>query len=109
MLGALRTDRDKAMVYAMVLGGLPRCEVLGLRLVDIRVADRNVFVTEVKGGHQRVVPISNTFFAAVGDYLRNERPATATDRASSALARGETTIACPRRQPSRVGSRASST
>jgi integrase/recombinase XerD len=80
LLGALRTDRDKAMVYAMVLGGLRRCEVLGLRLVDIRVADRNVFVTEGKGGHQRVVPISNTFFAAVGDYLRNERPATATDR-----------------------------
>jgi integrase/recombinase XerD len=80
LLGALRTDRDRAMVYAMVLGGLRRCEVLGLRLVDIRVADRSVFVAEGKGGHQRVVPISNTFFAAVGDYFRNERPATATDR-----------------------------
>ena len=79
-MGALRTGRDRAMVQAMVLGGLRRCEVLGLRLVDIRVADRNVFVSEGKGGHQRVVPISNTFFAAVSDYLRNERPATATDR-----------------------------
>jgi site-specific recombinase XerD len=68
------------MVYAMVLGGLRRCEVLGLRLPDIRVADRSVFVAEGKGGHQRVIPISNTFFAAVGDYLRGERPATATAR-----------------------------
>jgi integrase/recombinase XerD len=28
---ALRTHRDRAMVAAMVLGGLRRCEVLGLR------------------------------------------------------------------------------
>jgi integrase/recombinase XerD len=80
LFGVLRSDRDRAMVYAMVLGGLRRCEVLGLRLADVRVADRSLFVAEGKGGHQRVVPISNTFFAAVGDYLHNERPVTATGR-----------------------------
>ena len=32
LLGALRTHRDRAMVQAMLLGGLRRCEVLGLRL-----------------------------------------------------------------------------
>ena len=32
LIGALRTHRDRAMVAAMVLGGLRRCEVLGLRL-----------------------------------------------------------------------------
>ena len=32
LTGALRTHRDRAMVAAMVLGGLRRCEVLGLRL-----------------------------------------------------------------------------
>src|SRR5438067_2594969 len=32
LLGALRTRRDRAMVLAMLLGGLRRCEVLGLRL-----------------------------------------------------------------------------
>ncbi len=32
LLAALRTDRDTAMVTAMLLGGLRRCEVLGLRL-----------------------------------------------------------------------------
>jgi integrase len=80
LLDALRTDRDRAMVLAMVLGGLRRCEVLGLRLADIRVADRTLFIAEGKGGHQRVVPISNPFFAAVGDYLREERPSCATER-----------------------------
>src|SRR5215212_6615278 len=37
LTGALRTSRDRAMVAAMVLGGLRRCEVLGLRLQDLRV------------------------------------------------------------------------
>ncbi|MEZ5141810.1 MAG: tyrosine-type recombinase/integrase [Acidimicrobiales bacterium] len=80
LVGALRTHRDRAMVFAMVLGGLRRCEVLGLRLADIRVPDRSVFIAEGKGGHQRIVPISNPFFAAVGHYLRSERPAVDTDR-----------------------------
>ena len=69
------------MVAAMVLGGLRRCEVLGLRLEDLRVAERRVFIAEGKGGHQRLVPVSARFFAAVGAYLDAERPAGAdTDR-----------------------------
>jgi site-specific recombinase XerD len=81
LLGALRTHRDRAMVYAMVLGGLRRCEVLGLEFGDVQVPERSLFIAEGKGGHQRVVPISNTFFAAVGDYLGQERPrGTETDR-----------------------------
>jgi integrase/recombinase XerD len=80
LVGALRTHRDRAMVLAMVLGGLRRCEVLGLRLGDVRVGDRSLFITEGKGGHQRVVPVADAFFVAVGDYLHQERPATATDR-----------------------------
>lgn len=80
LLSALRTHRDRAMVLAMLLSGLRRCEVLGLHLADVRVADRTLFVAEGKGGHQRMVPVANAFFTAVGDYLRHERPATSTDR-----------------------------
>ena len=79
LFGALRTHRDRAMVAAMVFGGLRRCEVLGLRLADIWVGERRVFVAEGKGGHQRVVPMAHRFFAAVGDYLHDERPSTGTD------------------------------
>jgi site-specific recombinase XerD len=74
LVGALRTHRNRAMVFAMVLGGLRRCEVLGLHLADINVGERSLFIAEGKGGHQRIVPISNAFFASVGDYLRCERP-----------------------------------
>ncbi len=69
------------MIEAMVLGGLRRCEVLGLRLEDLDGARRQVFIVEGKGGHQRQIPISSRFFATVGDYLRLERPTDAgTDR-----------------------------
>jgi integrase/recombinase XerD len=80
LFGVLRTARDRAMAEAMVLGGLRRCEVLGLTLADLRLAERRVFIAEGKGGHQRVVPISERFFASVGAYLDLERPDTATDR-----------------------------
>lgn len=81
LCAALRTHRDRAMVAAMVFGGLRRCEVLGLRLEDLRVAERRVFIAEGKGGHQRLVSVSSRFFAAVTAYLDTERPAGAdTDR-----------------------------
>jgi integrase len=77
LLAALRTDRDRAMLLA----GLRRCEVLGLRFADVQIADRRLVITEGKGGHHRVVPAANRFFGALGDYLHEERPAAAdTDR-----------------------------
>jgi len=74
LTAALRTHRDQAMVAAMVLGGLRRCEVLGLCLGDLRAAERRVFITEGKGGRQRLIPVSGRFFAAVSAYLDAERP-----------------------------------
>ena len=80
LVGALRSWRDRAMIDAMLLGGLRRCEVLGLRLADINVADRRVFVVDGKGGHQRWTPMANRFFSSIGRYLHQERPVTETDR-----------------------------
>ena len=86
LMGSLRTTRDRAMVQAMVLGGLRRCEVLGLRLEDLRLGEWRVFIADGKGGHQRLVPVSQSFFATVADYLNTERPAdAATDRVFVAL------------------------
>ena len=81
LVGALRTHRDQAMVLGMLLAGLRRCEVLGLRFADVQVADRRLVVVEGKGGHHRVIPAANRFFEALGAYLHGERPAGAhTDR-----------------------------
>jgi site-specific recombinase XerD len=81
LVAACRRWRDRAMVEAMVLGGLRRMEVLGLRLEDLKFGERRVFVVEGKGGHQRIVPISARFFDSVARYLEIERPKrAATDR-----------------------------
>lgn len=78
-IAALRSRRDRAMVEAMLLGGLRRCEVLGLRLGDVRPGERRLFIAEGKGGHQRIVPVSQRFFLTLGDYLADERPEQAID------------------------------
>jgi integrase/recombinase XerD len=78
LLTATRTWRDRAMLLAMLLGGLRRCEVLGLRLADINLADRKLTITEGKGGHHRIVPVAAGFFAALTTYLTGERPETST-------------------------------
>jgi integrase/recombinase XerD len=81
LFAACRTLRDRGMFEAMVLGGLRRCEVLGLRLEDLDAAHRQLFIVEGKGGHQRRIPISKRWFSTVGDYMRIERPVEAvTDR-----------------------------
>ena len=66
LTGVLRTHRDRAMVAAMVLGALRRCEVFGLRLEDL---------VDPMGGHQRLVPVSRRFLDHVAAYLECERPA----------------------------------
>jgi site-specific recombinase XerD len=78
LLAACRTLRDRGMFEAMVLGGLRRCEVLGLRLDDLDAAHRQLFIVAGKGGHQRRIPISARWFVTVGEYLRIERPEEAT-------------------------------
>jgi integrase len=80
VFAALRTHRDRAMVEGMLLGGLRRCEILGLRLADISAGERRVFIVEGKGGNQGIVPISPRF-TSLGSYLEQERPRTsATER-----------------------------
>ncbi len=74
LLGALRTGRDRAIVLAMLLAGLRRCEVLGLRLGDINPGERRLFVASGKGGRERIVPVSRRFFEALAEYLELERP-----------------------------------
>ena len=75
--GALGRHRDRAMVDAMLLGGLRRCEVLGLRFEDVNAGERRVFIADAKGGRQRVVPVSSRFFDALAACLCDERPAEA--------------------------------
>lgn len=77
-VSALRSERDRAMIDAMLFGGLRRGEVLGLGFDDIHAGERRVFVADGKGGHQRLVPISQRFFTGLAAYLADERPTEST-------------------------------
>jgi integrase/recombinase XerD len=79
LLGAVRRWRDRAMLEAMVLGGLRCCEVVGLRLEDLQPTNRRVFIADGKGGHQRLIPMSAQFFQSLSNYLSAERPDTTSD------------------------------
>jgi len=85
LLKALRSWRDRAMVEAMLLGGLRRCEVLGLQLEDLRPSESRVFIADGKGGHQRLVPITPRFFRTLTRYVDGERPDVDTNRVFVAL------------------------
>src|SRR6476620_2719489 len=73
LVAALRTHRDRAMIWLMPLSGLRRCEVLGLRFSDVHPGERRVFIADGKGGHQRIVPVGDLFFRALGSYVAEER------------------------------------
>ncbi len=88
LVSSLRTRRDRALVEAMLFGGLRRCEVLGLALNDLSPGERRVRIRNGKGGHERTVPISSRFFAAVAVYLADERPLDATSDALFLVLKG---------------------
>ena len=71
--------------------GLRRCEVLGLRLEDVRSAERKVFIADGKGGRQRLIPMSARFFTTLARYLDQERPTDASTDAVFVVLRGPTT------------------
>ena len=88
-LADLNTHRDRAVVLAMVLGGLGSAEVRGLRLADVDMGMRRVRVIG-KGSRERVIPIERAFFDEVSAYLRRERPAGCRTAECFVVLRGPT-------------------
>jgi integrase/recombinase XerC len=86
----LETHRDRAVMLAMVLGGLRAAEVRGLRLADVDMGLRRVRVVG-KGNKERVVPIDDVFFTECAAYLRSERPPGCPTPECFVVLRGPTT------------------
>ena len=59
-----------------------------LRLGDLRLGEWRVLIREGKGGHERLVPLSPTFFATVARYMDHERPRDDERRALRRAQRG---------------------
>ena len=73
-LADLETHRDRAIVLAMVFGGLRAAEVRSLHLADVDMGLSRVRVVG-KGGRARTVPVDRAFFSECAAYVRTERPA----------------------------------
>lgn len=89
-LADLETHRDRAVVLAMVLGGLRAAEVRGLRLAEVDPGLRRVRVIG-KGDRERTVPVDGAFFAELAAYLRDERPSGCRTPECFVVLRGPTT------------------
>jgi site-specific recombinase XerC len=77
-LADLEMHRDRAIVLAMVFGGLRAAEVRSLRLADVDMGLSRVRVVG-KGGRERTVPVDRAFFSECAAYVRTERPACFVD------------------------------
>lgn len=88
-LADLNSHRDRAMVLAMLQGGLRAAEVRGLELADVDMGLRRLRVVG-KGRRERVVPVDRGFFAELAAYLRDERPAGLATSACFVVLRGPT-------------------
>jgi site-specific recombinase XerD len=88
-LADLHTHRDRAIVLAMLLGGLRAGEVRRLRLADVDQGRRTVRVVG-KGDRERTVPVDGMFFVELATYLRAERPAGLATRECFVVLRGPT-------------------
>jgi integrase/recombinase XerD len=66
--------RDRAMLELLYATGLRRMEMPGLRLYDVDLKRRLVFVREGKGRKDRVVPLGERAAAWVDKYLIESRP-----------------------------------
>jgi integrase/recombinase XerC len=86
----LRTHRDRAMVLAMLLGGLRSAEVRGLKLAGVDMGRRRLRVVG-KGGKERQVPVDPAFFTELAAYLRLERPPRLATPECFVVLRGPTT------------------
>lgn len=64
LLGRLPDNRARCVVLLEYDCGLRACEVAGLRVEDVAVADQTIRVTG-KGGHQRTLPVPDRAWAAL--------------------------------------------
>lgn len=67
--------RDRAILELLYGSGLRRSEALRMRLADLDLAERTLFVREGKGRKDRVVPITEAAAWAVTAYLKRRPPA----------------------------------
>jgi site-specific recombinase XerD len=70
-----RTFRDLSIVALMLFNGLRSCEILSLKLEDLRF-DQSQMLVHGKGNRERLLPLDSQIIKLIESYLTVERPRT---------------------------------
>jgi integrase/recombinase XerD len=76
--------RDRAMLEVLYAGGLRVSELIGVKLVDLKL-DGGYVVVRGKGDKERIVPLGKGAQQALGQYLRSSRAALLGEKSSPLL------------------------
>ena len=70
----------KAAIQTMFYTGVRVSELINLKLEDIDMDSRLIYVISGKGNKDRVVPISKKLYSIINNYMEHIRPETESDR-----------------------------
>lgn len=63
--------RNRAIIGFMVLAGLRRKEVINLKLNEVSLENRTIFINQGKGSKDRIVPINSKLHSILTEYLKD--------------------------------------
>lgn len=63
--------RNRAVIAIMLFAGLRKQEVINLKLNDVCLDTKSIFVRQGKGAKDRIIPISATLYNHLIDYMRD--------------------------------------
>lgn len=69
----------KYVVFTIANTGLRISELTNLKLQDVDMEDKVIYVINGKGGKNRVIPINSKLYEILDDYLKNIRPDVDSD------------------------------
>ncbi len=67
--GSFRAKRDRAIIATFVFTGLRRNELIHLRMSDVDLVNKTLFVKEGKGGKDRLLPIAARLAFILSEYV----------------------------------------
>ncbi len=65
--------RNRAIVGIMLLAGLRRKEVMQLKMSDVDLKNKSIFIRQGKGAKDRVVPINTRLINILEEYIKDRR------------------------------------
>lgn len=72
LVGACESQREHVLLLLALHTGLRRAELASLEVGDVSLAARTLLVRQGKGGHSRLLPLSDEAARVVGRYIASE-------------------------------------